>query len=230
MIKIENLTKTYANVCATDIPSLQIYQGEIIGLVGNNGAGKTTIFSLILDLIKADTGKIFSDGIPVFESESWKKHTGAYISESFVIDFLTPEEYFEFIAELHNWNKTELHEFLLKFESLFNDEILGKKKYIRDLSKGNQKKVGITGALIGNPKVIILDEPFANLDPTSQSKLKRVITETTTHENIILISSHGLSHIAEICTRIFIMEHGKIIKDLPKTEDAIESLKSYFDV
>jgi len=230
VIKIENLSKRYGNVIATDIPSLQIDEGEIIGLVGNNGAGKTTLFSLIMDLIKADSGQIWSDGIDVSHSEEWKKHTGAYISEGFLIDFLTPEEYFLFIANLHGWNKADLFDFLNSFETLFNDEILSQKKYIRDLSKGNQKKVGIVGALIGSPKVIILDEPFANLDPTSQSRLKKVIEELQSDEVTMLISSHDLSHVAEVSTRIFVMETGCIVKDLPKSDDALISLKEYFEV
>jgi len=230
MISIDHLHKSYGTTVATDINHLAFLPGDIIGLVGNNGAGKTTVFSLILDLIKADKGEVVSFNESVTQSEKWKKHTGAYISESFLIDFLTPEEYFEFIADLHGWNYGALYDFLGNFESLFNGEILKKGKYIRDLSKGNQKKLGIAGAFIGDPKVVILDEPFANLDPTSQSRLKALITDLHDPERIFLVSSHDLSHVAEVSTRIIVMERGVIVKDKTKDEDTLDILKEYFEV
>ena len=171
MISIKNVTKSYNNNLVLDINDLNIKAGELCGIVGNNGAGKTTMFSLILDLIKADTGDIKSEDNIVSESEEWKSYTGSYINESFLIDFLTPDEYFSFIADLYDWNQGMLTSFLVQFEELFNGEILGVNKYIRDLSMGNQKKVGIVAALIGDPSVLILDEPFSNLDPTTQNRL-----------------------------------------------------------
>ena len=172
MITISQIQKKYGTF-HLDIEQLTIGKGEVFGLVGNNGAGKTTLFSLILDLIKAGSGQILSGDIPVHTSEDWKKHTGAYLSESFLLDFLTPEEYFEFVGSLHGWNPADVRQFLDRFADFFAGEVVGQRKYIRDLSKGNQKKVGIIGALIGDPQVIILDEPFANLDPSSQSRLKK---------------------------------------------------------
>lgn len=230
MICINKLKKSYGSVVATDIDHIEFRQGEIIGLVGNNGAGKTTMFSLILDLIKAQEGDVTSFDIQVDKSENWKKHTGAYISESFVIDFLTPEEYFEFIADLHNWGRSTLYEFLEKFDTLFNGEILKQKKYIRDLSKGNQKKTGIAGAFIGDPQVVILDEPFANLDPTSQARLKSIISELHDEEKIFLVSSHDLTHVAEVSSRIIVMNKGEIVKDEAKNADTLDSLRTYFDI
>ena len=124
----------------------------------------------------------------------------------------------------------DLREFLTQFEELFNGEILNQKKYIRDLSKGNQKKVGIAGALIGAPLLTILDEPFANLDPTSQSRLKRIITQNQRPDKTMLVSSHDINHVAEVSTRILIMENGSIVKDMPKTEAALDQLRAYFEV
>ena len=141
MIRIEKIVKKYSQNVVLDIEKLDFTKGEICGIVGTNGAGKTTLFSLILDLIKADNGTVFSKEFIVSQTEKWKTYTGAYINESFTIDFLTPEEYFEFIAELYNWNKGTLSSFLRQFEELFNGEILGTRKYIRDLSMGNQKKL-----------------------------------------------------------------------------------------
>lgn len=142
---------------------------------------------------------------------------------------MSPEEYFQFIAELHNWNASDLSNFLIQFEDFFNDEILSKNKYIRDLSKGNQKKVGIVGALIGDPELIILDEPFANLDPSSQSKLKKIISSLDRANKTILISSHDLNHIAEICTRIVVLNQGVIVKDILHSESALEDLRLHFE-
>ena len=161
MIEIKNITKTYNKETVLEIDSLEIKPGQTFGLVGNNGAGKTTLFSTILDLIKPSTGEVLNNNINVRKSEDWKSFTAAYLDESFLISYLMPEEYFYFVGELRDFSKTQVDDFLKQFEDLFNDEILGGKKYIRDLSKGNQKKVGIIAALIGNPKVVILDEPLS---------------------------------------------------------------------
>ncbi|MDA8693352.1 ABC transporter ATP-binding protein, partial [Saprospiraceae bacterium] len=230
MIRIDNILKKYGHQVVLDIDNLDFVKGEICGIVGNNGAGKTTLFSLILDLIKADQGTVYSKDIIVSHGEQWKPYTGAYINESFLIDFLTPEEYFEFIAELYNWNKGTLSAFLEQFEELFNGEILGGKKYIRDLSMGNQKKTGIVSALIGDPEIIILDEPFANLDPTTQNRLKHLITDMKTPDRTILISSHDLNHVHDASDRIVVLEKGKVVSDIQKSESSLGELKSYFQV
>ena len=153
MIQIQNLIKAYNKEIVLNIPELTINRGEIFGLVGNNGAGKTTLFNLILDLITASKGEIISKGILVRESEDWKDFTGAFIDESFLIGYLTAEEYFGFIASLRRLTKAETADFLGKYTDFFNGEILGKKKFIRDFSKGNQKKVGIVAALMGKPEI-----------------------------------------------------------------------------
>ena len=167
MIKFNNISKTYSKQTVLDVESLEIQPGQAFGLVGNNGAGKTTLFSTLLDLIKPSTGEVLNNDINVRTSEDWKSFTSAFLDDSFLIGYLMPEEYFYFVGELRNFSKKQVDDFLTDFEDLFNNEILGGKKYIRDLSKGNQKKVGIVAALIGDPKVIVLDEPFANLDPTT---------------------------------------------------------------
>lgn len=229
MIKVENLTKAYSGTTVLDIDHLEISKGESFGLVGNNGAGKTTFFSLLLDLIQPSSGTVTSNGILVSESEDWKPFTTAFIDETFLIGYLTPEEYFYFIGELRGWNKADVDKFLLLFEDFFNDEILNKKKYLRDLSKGNSKKVGIVAALIGNPEVIILDEPFANLDPTTQIRLKKIIKELTDNkETTILISSHDLQHTVEVSNRIVVLEKGKVVKDLKTSTETMKELEAFF--
>ncbi len=229
MIKAINLQKEYSGTTVLNISELTIEKGEVFGLVGNNGAGKTTLFSLLLDLIRATRGKVIINEIPVAKSEEWKEMVSAYIDESFTIGYLTPDEYFNFIGELRNMNSTDVKVFLEKFTDFFKDEIVGKKKYIRDLSKGNQKKVGVVGALMGNTEVIILDEPFANLDPSSQYQLRNIIKEYAKQKNkTILISSHDLDHVTDVCSRIVILEKGEIVRDVQKTESTLAELEEFF--
>jgi len=231
MIEINSLSKTYNGISVLNIPNLTINKGESIGLVGNNGAGKTTLFSLILDLIQPTTGEILNNGIKVSESEDWKKFTTSFIDESFLIGYLTPNEYFYFIGELRGENKESVDALLAKYEDFFNDEILGKKKYLRDLSKGNQKKVGIISTLIGNPEVIILDEPFANLDPSTQIRLKSIIRELAEqHDKIILVSSHDLNHTVEVSDRIIALNKGELVKDIKTSSETMRELEQFFAV
>ncbi|MDP3685056.1 MAG: ABC transporter ATP-binding protein [Ignavibacteria bacterium] len=231
MIEVKNLTKKYNGTMVLDLPELQIKKGESFGLVGNNGAGKTTFFSLILDLIEATTGEILSSGVKTARSDHWKDYTGSFIDEKFLIEFLYPEEYFEFIADLHGLSKSEYDNFLNRFNDFFNTEILKQKKFIRDLSKGNQKKVGIAAALLAKPEVIILDEPFPHLDPTSVFRLKKMLQEFKNEFNTtLLISSHDLNHVTEVCERIVVLDKGKIVHDLARGEENLKLLQNYFAV
>ncbi len=229
MITVTNLSKVYNGTCVLNIEHLEIPKGQSFGLVGNNGAGKTTFFSLLLDLIQPTTGNVFNNEITVSQSEGWKPFTSSFIDESFLIGYLTPEEYFHFIGDLRNRNKADVAAFLKNFEDFFNGEILGRNKYLRDLSKGNQKKVGIVAALIGDPEVVILDEPFANLDPTTQIRLKALIRELLDNsEMTILISSHDLIHVTEVCERIVVLDKGLVVNDIKTSEATLRELEQYF--
>ena len=229
MITIDNISKIYGKAKVLDVPHLEIPEGETFGLVGNNGAGKTTLFSCLLDLIQPTSGSISIDGIKVNESEAWKSRVSAFVDDTFLIGYLTPEEYFYFIGELRGQNKASVDEFLQQFKDLFNGEILNAGKYIRDLSKGNQKKVGIVGALIGHPEIIILDEPFANLDPSTQIKLKNLIRIWAQDANTtFLISSHDLSHTTEVCNRIVVLNKGNVVQDIQTSPETLQLLESYF--
>ena len=229
MITTSNLSKAYNGVTVLNIENLDIPKGQSFGLVGNNGAGKTTYFSLLLDLIQPTTGHIKSKDILVNESEDWKPFTSSFIDESFLIGYLTAEEYFYFIGELRDQNKADVDALIAQFEDFFHDEILGKKKYLRDLSKGNQKKAGIVAALIGNPEVIILDEPFANLDPTTQIRLKQIIKNLAEKQGVtVLISSHDLMHVTDVCERIVVLDKGEIVKDLATSEATLKELEEHF--
>ena len=229
MISIQNISKVYGTKKVLHIENLQIPKGESFGLVGNNGAGKTTLFSLLLDLIEPTTGSIEIDGNKVHENELWKKKVSAFIDDTFLIGYLTPEEYFYFLGELRGQKRELVDEFLKQFADFFNGEILNAKKYIRDLSKGNQKKVGIVGALIGTPEIIVLDEPFANLDPSSQIKLKKLIKNWSQNEQVtFLISSHDLAHTTEVSNRIVLLNKGEMIKDIITTPETLQELEDFF--
>ena len=229
MIQAINLQKEYNGTTVLNLSELNIQKGEVFGLVGNNGAGKTTFFSLLLDLIRASRGKVIINEIPVAQSEDWKELVSAYIDESFTIGYLTPDQYFNFLGEVRNMNENDVAAFLQKFDDFFKDEIRGKKKLIRDLSKGNQKKVGVVGAFMGNTDVIVLDEPFANLDPSSQYQLRNIIKEIGKQgDKTILVSSHDLDHVADVCSRIVILEKGEIVRDVQKTDTTLAELEEFF--
>ncbi len=229
MITTSNLSKKYSGNQVLHIENLDIPKGQSFGLVGNNGAGKTTYFSLLLDLIQPTTGKIKSNNIQVNKSEDWKPFTSAFIDESFLIGYLTPEEYFYFVGDLRGENKADVDAFVGQFEDFFHGEILGKKKYLRDLSKGNQKKAGIVAALIGNPEVVILDEPFANLDPTTQIRLKGIVKDLAETKGVtVLISSHDLMHVTDVCERIVVLEKGEVVKDLVTNAATLKELEAHF--
>ena len=229
MIEINNLIKKYSDQTVLNANSLDIPSGQTFGLIGNNGAGKTTLFSCLLDLIKPTQGKVLNNGVDVSKSEDWKSFTTAFLDETFLIGYLMPEEYFHFIGELRGLSNSQVDSFLVQFEDFFNGEILGGKKYLRDLSKGNQKKAGVVAALIGEPKVIILDEPFANLDPTTQIRLKGIIKDLNKYKDTtILISSHDLQDVTEVCERIVLLEKGEIIRDIRTGSATLKELEAYF--
>jgi len=229
MITIENLSKIYGSQQVLNIENLEIPTGQSFGLVGNNGAGKTTLFSLLLDLIQPTTGHIINNGVQVNTSENWKPFTSSFIDETFLIGYLTPEEYFYFIGDLRGQNKADVDALLAQYQDFFHGEILGQKKYLRDLSKGNQKKAGIVASFIGNPKVVILDEPFANLDPTTQIRLKQIIKDLAAQQDVtVLVSSHDLIHVTEVCERIVVLNKGEVVKDIETSAETLKELEVFF--
>lgn len=229
MITIENLSKIYGSQQVLNIKNLQIPTGQSFGLVGNNGAGKTTLFSLLLDLIQPTTGHIINNEVQVNTSENWKPFTSSFIDETFLIGYLTPEEYFYFIGDLRGQNKADVDALLAQYQDFFHGEILGQKKYLRDLSKGNQKKAGIVASFIGKPKVVILDEPFANLDPTTQIRLKQIIKDLAAQQDVtVLVSSHDLIHVTEVCERIVVLNKGEVVKDIETSAETLKELEVFF--
>ena len=231
-IQLNNLKKCFGEHTAVNIPHFTIDNGEVVGLVGNNGAGKTTLFRLMLDLSKATEGNVLIDDIDPAKSEDWKLMTGAFIDNSFLIDFLTAEEYFEFVGKVSGMTKEQVEERLKTFETFMGDEIMGQKKYIRDFSAGNKQKAGIVAALLSSPQLVILDEPFNFLDPSSQNQLKRILTEfNRSTGSTVIVSSHNLQHTVDISTRVALLEKGEIIEDIDNSDGkAEEILDKYFNL
>lgn len=230
MIEIRNLIKNFGDKCAVNIEQLDIKDGELVGLVGNNGAGKTTLFRLMLDLLKADNGFVMLDGIEVSKSEDWKMFTGAFVDSGFLIDYLTPEEFFYFIGKAYGLSKNDVDERLSRFSNFMNGEIIGNKKLIRSLSMGNKQKVGIISAMLHMPKILILDEPFNFLDPTSQLYVKEFLDEYCRITGAtVIISSHNLNYTIDVCSRVLVLESGVLVCDKYKGEDDFEQkLNDYF--
>ena len=232
MITIDKLKKNFGEKVAVDIEHYEINQGDMLGLVGNNGAGKTTLFRLMLDLLKADDGKVIINDIDVSQSEDWKSITGAFIDDGFLIDYLTPEEYFYFIGKIYGLKKEEVDERLVPFERFMSGEVIGHKKLIRNYSAGNKQKIGIISAMLHYPQLLILDEPFNFLDPSSQSIIKHLLKKyNEEHQATVIISSHNLNHTVDVCPRIALLEHGVIIRDIINEDNSAEKeLEDYFNV
>ncbi len=229
-INISQLQKSYSGNLVLDIPELQINPGELVGIVGNNGAGKTTLLRLILDLIKTSGGSVEINHENVQHSTAWKKQTGSFLDEGFLIGFLTPEEYLEFNGYTYGLSPEEVTSRLSEYTSFMNGELTGKGKYIRELSTGNKQKAGIIAAMLCDPPLLLLDEPFNFLDPSSQIIIKNMLRDKNRQlNNTMLISSHNINHLADICTRIILLEKGQIIKDIPNSNKSqLEELEHYF--
>ena len=232
MITIDKLKKNFGEKVAVDIEHYEINQGDMLGLVGNNGAGKTTLFRLMLDLLKADDGKVIINDIDVSQSEDWKSITGAFIDDGFLIDYLTPEEYFYFIGKMYGLKKEEVDERLIPFERFMSGQVIGHKKLIRNYSAGNKQKIGIISAMLHYPQLLILDEPFNFLDPSSQSIIKHLLKKyNEEHQATVIISSHNLNHTVDVCPRIALLEHGVIIRDIINEDNSAEKeLEDYVNV
>jgi len=227
LINITNLKKEYNNIAVLNIPSLKIQQGEIVGIIGNNGAGKTTLFRLILDLIKATTGVVKINGTEVQKSDIWKAITGAYLNDHFLIKFLTAKEFLSFIGNVYKLSDEEINRRIVSFEEFMTNEIIDNKKYIHEFSSGNKQKIGVVSAMITYPNLLILDEPFNFLDPSSQMAMKRLLLEYNQKYNTtILLSSHNIQYVTDICSRIIVLDSGCILYD---ESDITESTKNKID-
>lgn len=229
-VELNNLKKQYGSNVVLDVPSLAINDGELVGLVGNNGAGKTTMMRLMLDLIQATAGNVTIDAKNVADDPAWKAVTGSYLDSTFLIDFYTPEEFFGFVAETYGITGPELQLRLQEYETLMNGEIIGTGKLIHDFSNGNRQKIGIIAAMLVNPQLLILDEPFNYLDPSSQIVVAKLIRKMNRDlGTTVVVSSHNLNSINDICNRILLLDKGCVLMDKPHEPGSVDQeLEDYF--
>lgn len=229
-IKVFHLMKRYGQHFALHVPELRIASGEAVGLVGNNGAGKTTFLRLLLDLIHPDDGQVLVDGQNVAKETGWKAHVGSYLDESFLLDFLTPEEFFSFVGSVYEMSPTEIDAALERYKNFLPEQVLySNQPFIRDLSTGNKKKIGLVAAMFIVPRLLILDEPFANLDPGSQIRLKHLLRNLREEQGTtMLISSHDLGHVTDFCERVTLLDDGQIVRDMTTSDATLQELELYF--
>lgn len=229
-VELSNLKKRYGSNVVLDVPSLSIGSGELVGLVGNNGAGKTTMMRLMLDLIQASEGTVTIDSVNVAKDYMWKSVTGSYLDSTFLIDIYTPEEFFGFVAEAYDISDQELKLRLQEYEMLMNGDILGTGKLIHDFSNGNRQKIGIIAAMLVNPQLLILDEPFNYLDPSSQIVVAKLIQKMNRDlGTTVVVSSHNLNSINDICSRILLLDKGCVLMDKAHEPGSMDrELEDYF--
>ncbi len=212
MLRLENVTKNYGKFTAVNNLSLQIKEGEIFGFVGPNGAGKTTTLKMIATLLKPSYGKIYIDDFEITSNVKRVRGAMGYMPDFFgVYDNLKVNEYLEFYGDVAGLSHTERDKVipdLLELVDLKHKE----KAYVDSLSRGMKQRLCLARSLIHNPKLLILDEPASGMDPRARVQMKGILKELRRMGKTILISSHILPELSELCTNIGIIEHGKIIE------------------
>ena len=223
MLKIRNLTKRYGRHTALDSLDLQIDRGEIFGFVGPNGAGKTTTMKIMAGLLKADAGEIYIDDIKLFEDYNRLQEVIGYMPDFFgVYDNLQVMEYLEFYASAYGMETRQARR--LGGHLLEMVHLEGKEEcYVDELSRGMKQRLCLARALIHDPQFLILDEPASGLDPRSRFEFKEILKELRDNGKTIIISSHILMELAEMCTSIGIIERGKMILQ-GSIEDILETV------
>lgn len=211
MLRIENLTKRYGGLVAVDDLSLEIKEGEIFGFVGPNGAGKTTTIKMICALLSPTKGKVYIDGVDVHSDVRAARSKIGYMPDFFgVYDNLKVSEYMEFYADVSKVDKNKRQEIIDDLLILV-DLVEKKNTYVDSLSRGMKQRLCLARALVHDPKILILDEPASGMDPRARVQMKEILKELKSMGKTIIISSHILPELAEICTTIGIINKGKII-------------------
>lgn len=208
MLKVEKITKYYDNFLAVDNLSFSVKEGEIFGLLGVNGAGKTTTFRIIMGLLEATSGSVLLDNEPIDYSKTDK--IGFLTEERSLLTKMTVLEQCEFYGALKGMDKNSIHERLDYLLDKFEISEYKNKK-IKELSKGNQQKIQFITAILNNPKLLILDEPFSGLDPFNIELFKNVIIEMSKNGSMIIFSSHRMEHVELFCKKIVVLMNGKSV-------------------
>ena len=210
MIQLRNITKKYGDVIAVENINFEIEQGEIVGLLGPNGAGKTTIMNMIVGYIDQTKGDIIVNGYDTQKSPRKVKKEIGYMPESAPLyNDLTSMEFIKYMAELNEMPKAQIKD---RVEYIIDKTGLEsvKNKLIKNLSKGYKQRVSLAGALVANPKILILDEPTVGLDPRQIKEIRQLIIDIG-KEHTVIISSHILSEISQMCNKIIIINEGKVV-------------------
>ena len=234
MIEIKNITKTFGkNFKAVDDLNLNIEEGYIYGFLGPNGAGKTTTLKMITGIIRADEGNILINGYDIDKKPSEAKRQFGFVSDNPDLFLkLKGIEYLEFVGTVYDVNKAKLRENIFKYSKMFEmNEVLNNR--IESYSHGMRQKIAIIGALIHEPKVLILDEPLTGLDPKSSFVLKELMREYANNGNVVLFSTHVLEVAEKVCDKVAIIAKGKLlfngsIKEMKEKVGEDESLEKMF--
>ena len=210
MIEVKNVTKKYPNIKAVDNINFTIKDGEVVGFLGPNGAGKTTTMNMITGFIEPTEGQIIINGFDIVKKSKKAKKQIGYMPEGVPLyTELTAREFVNYMAELKDVKAKERKEAVEKaIEETGLKDV--QNKLIKNLSRGYKQRVSMAGALVGNPEVIILDEPTVGLDPKQITEIRSLIKELGKKHTVIL-SSHILSEVSQICERVIIINHGKIV-------------------
>ncbi len=210
MLKVEGLTKSFGDMRAVDNVSFEIENGTILGLIGQNGAGKSTTFRLILNFIDEDKGNITWDGNPIIEKDY--DIIGYLPEERGLYPKSTIEDQLIYFGKLRGKKKKEIVPLIDKWMTKF--QVKGKKTdKVKSLSKGNQQKVQLIATLIHEPKLVILDEPFSGLDPVNAELLKQGIIDLKTQGSCVIFSSHNMENVEQICDHLVMLRDGEMVLD-----------------
>ncbi len=222
MVKVENLTKRYGSLYALNDASFEIGEGEIVGLLGPNGAGKSTAMNILTGYLSCTSGRVFIDGIDMLEDPiEAKKRIGFLPEQPPLYPEMTVVEYLNFVYDLKSC-KLDREKHLEEIISVVKlTEV--KDRLIGNLSKGNKQRVGIAQALVGDPKVVIFDEPTVGLDP-KQILAVRNLLRTLAKRHTVILSTHILAEVQAVCERVIIINKGKIIAD-ERTEDIVKTIE-----
>ena len=210
MIEVKNVTKKYGSTIAVDDISFEVKDGEVVGFLGPNGAGKSTTMNMITGFIEPTTGQIIVNGSDISKRPRKAKKEIGYMPENVPLYYeLTAKEFVSYMAELKLVKRSERKQ---EVEKVLKETGLEdvKNKLIRNLSRGYKQRVSMAGALVGNPDVIILDEPTVGLDPKQITEIRNLIKELGKNHTVIL-STHILSEVSQICERVIIINKGKIV-------------------
>ncbi len=221
------LVKRYGETDALSVEHLAVAPGEVVGLVGNNGAGKTTLLRLLLDLIRPTAGTVAIDGMTVGRSPAWKMRVGAFLDAGFLVDYLRPDEYLRLVGGAYGLAAAETDRRAATYAAFLGPAVAAG-GFLRDLSTGNANKVGIVGALLPEPGLVVLDEPFANLDPGARIGLEGLLRRERARGATVLVSSHDLDHVVDVCSRVLVLAGGRIVRDTPSTPDTLGELRAFF--